>query len=55
MSGRKAGEDHARSQCPLRGEDFQSQSADAGQSPSVASLAYGEASSGYAWPKEPLG
>jgi len=41
-----------KSQCPLRGEDFQSQSADAGQSHCVwlvrlrlASLAYGEASS----------
>ncbi|HDP78563.1 MAG TPA: hypothetical protein ENN47_10365 [Mesotoga infera] len=32
MPGLKAGEDHARSQCPLRGEDLQSQSADAGQS-----------------------
>jgi len=31
MPGRKAGEDHARSQCPLRGEDLQCQSADAGQ------------------------
>jgi len=51
IGGRKAGEDHARSQCPLCGEDFQSQSADAGQSPSVASLAYGEASSGYAGQK----
>jgi len=29
-------------------KDLQCQSADAGQSPSVASLAYGEASSGYA-------
>jgi len=47
MPGRKAGEDHARSQCPLRGEDLKSQSADAGQSPSVASLAFGEASSDY--------
>jgi len=49
MPGRKAGEDHARSQCPLRGEDLQC------QSPSVASLcfakaslAFGEASSGCA-------
>jgi len=32
LERRKAGEDHARSQCPLRGEDLQSQSADAGQS-----------------------
>ena len=32
VPGRKAGKDHARSQCPLRGEDLQCQSADAGQS-----------------------
>jgi len=43
----------------IRGSDAasqeakESQSADAGQSPSVASLAYGEASSGYAGQKEP--
>ena len=33
VPGRKAGKDHARSQCPLRGEDLQCQSTDAGQSP----------------------
>ncbi|PNQ05361.1 hypothetical protein RM69_05320 [Mesotoga sp. SC_NapDC3] len=32
VPGRKAGKDHARSQCPLRGEDLQCQSTDAGQS-----------------------
>jgi len=37
------------------GKDLQSQSADAGQSPSVASLAFGEASSGYVGLKGPLG
>jgi len=36
-------------------EAKESQSADAGKSPSVASLAFGEASSGYAGLKEPLG
>jgi len=36
-------------------EAKESQSADAGQSPSVASLAYGEASSDYVGQKEPLG
>jgi len=53
ISGRKAGEDHARSQGPLRGEDLKSQSAHAGQSPSVASLAFGEASSDCVGQKEP--
>jgi hypothetical protein len=36
-------------------ETEKSQSAEAGQSPSVASLVFGEASSGYAGLKEPLG
>jgi len=52
ISGRRAGEERARTQGPLRGEDFLSQSANAGQSPSVASLAFGEASSGYAGLKQ---
>jgi len=45
MPGRRAGKDHARTQGPLRGERPSVPVCFAGQSPSVASLAFGEASS----------
>jgi len=45
---RKAGEDHARTQGPLCGERSSLPVCFAGQSPSVASVALGEASSGCA-------
>ena len=43
----------ARGSDAVSQEEKESQSADAGQSPSVACLAFGEASSGYAGQKEP--
>ncbi|PNE20183.1 hypothetical protein V511_10245 [Mesotoga sp. Brook.08.YT.4.2.5.1] len=49
IDGRKAGQERPRSQCPLRGEDLQYQSPSlASLCYAKASLAFGEASSGYA-------
>ena len=60
VPGRKAGKDHARSQCPLRGEDLQCQSTDAGQSPQAVARKtirtpnpFREASSGLRRAEEP--